>query len=80
MKVVPIPYDSRLPVEEQKRFFYIVTKRNGILIAAPMTEQEHLGLDSLINLFSHLPHRGGITPVFSHSIPMTPVKEYDQTI
>lgn len=44
-----------------------------------ITEQEHLGLETLVEEFSqHLPHRGGVSPIFAHQLPWVPVRERDQ--
>ena len=48
MKVVPVPYDRSVPASDQRRQFYVVPKRGGILLVAPIAEQEHLGLESLM--------------------------------
>lgn len=41
-----------------------------------ISEQEHLALESLIQLFSELlPHKGGVSPAVSHQTPWVPVRE-----
>ena len=56
----------------------MIPKRGGINIVAPISEQEHLGLESLLSQFSeHLPHRGGVSPIFAHKIPIVPVREFE---
>ena len=70
MKMIPVPYNQKIPISEQKRHFYMIPKRGGINIVTSLTEQEYLGLESLMKLFSdHLPHRGSVTPIFSHFLP-----------
>ncbi len=50
-------------------------------MVSSITEQEYLGLESLVELFStHLPHRGGLSPIFPHKVPIVPLREIDTTI
>lgn len=72
MRVVPVPVKKD---SLQSRTFYVIPKRGGINIVSTITEQEHLALETLIQQFSeHLPHRGGVSPVFAHSMPWIPVR------
>lgn len=81
MKVVPVPYDKSVPASDQRRQFFVVPKRGGILLVAPITEQEHLGLESLMTQLSeHLPHRGGLSPVFAHKAPIVPMRETEHLL
>jgi hypothetical protein len=59
-----------------KRRFLISTKKGGIAVVTTCSEQEYLGLESLVELMSRtLPHRGGIPPLLSHKLPVVPKNE-----
>lgn len=46
-----------------------------------INEQEYLGLESLIRMFSaNLPSRGGVNPIITHKMPIVPINEIDSTI
>jgi len=38
MKVVPVPYESTTPIQDQKRYFYVIPKRGGIFMVTSLTE------------------------------------------
>ena len=60
----------------------MVTKRGGINLVTTINEQEQLGLESLVTEFStHLPHRGGVPPIFVHKLPQyIPAHEYNESV
>ncbi|CDW71891.1 UNKNOWN [Stylonychia lemnae] len=74
-KMIPLPtYTSEI-----KRSFLVLPKRGGILKVSSLSEQEHLGLESMMQMTSRtLPSRGSLPPIFSHIIPIVPYQEQDQ--
>jgi hypothetical protein len=38
MKVVPVPYETTVPIHDQKRYFYVIPKRGGIFMVTSLTE------------------------------------------
>eukprot|EP00347_Sterkiella_histriomuscorum_P002524 403367821 len=80
-KIVPLPNSSaKSNLVDAKRNFLVMPKRGGILMVSTSSEQEHLGLESLMDMMSRtLPHRGGVAPIFAHKMPEVPL-HYHQII